>query len=141
MEDETKNLSGAMGTLNVNAATFVPNINAVEFVPSFLTRSQTAAENGQTNTSDFSPSKDTAEPIPENTAMSSETQSLLNPQPADSWEDEADKDAAADLKSDAIGHESDLNGVGSELKKKEGTEEGFTYAFDYNWFEKVIIQL
>ena len=25
--------------------------------------------------------------------MSSETQSLLNPQPADSWEDEADKDA------------------------------------------------
>ena len=59
MEDETKNLSGAMGTLNVNAATFVPNINAVEFVPSFLTRSQTAAENGQTNTSDFSPSKDT----------------------------------------------------------------------------------
>jgi len=73
--------------------------------------------------------------------MSSETQSLLNPQPADSWEDEADKDAAADLKSDAIGHESDLNGVGSELKKKEGTEEGFTYAFDYNWFEKVIIQL
>lgn len=60
MEDEAKKLSSAFGTLNVNAATFVPNINAVEFVPSFLTRSQTAGENGQTNSSDYSPSMDTA---------------------------------------------------------------------------------
>jgi len=122
MEDEAKNLSSAIASLNVNALSFIPNINAVEFVPSFGTRSETAGEDGQTNNTDSSPSMDTTESSPGNTCPVRETQSPLVSQPADSWEDEADKDA--DLKPNSI-HEQELNGVAcsAEPRKEEEAEE------------------
>ena len=43
-ENESLQLSGKLGALNVNAPTFVPNINAAAFVPSFLKPEQTACE-------------------------------------------------------------------------------------------------
>lgn len=44
MENESLQLSGKLGALNVNAPTFVPNINAAAFVPTFLQREQTDCE-------------------------------------------------------------------------------------------------
>lgn len=44
MENESLELSGKLGALNVNAPTFVPNINAAAFVPSFLKSETTASE-------------------------------------------------------------------------------------------------
>lgn len=109
MEDEAMQLSTGLGALNVNAAAFVPNINAVEFVPSFLPRSETAGENGQSTNSNCSPSMDTSD-------GNGSSRISENPlvQPADSWEDEAEQDA--DMKSEL---KDEINGVNSNTATEE----------------------
>ncbi|XP_046656219.1 eukaryotic peptide chain release factor GTP-binding subunit ERF3A-like isoform X1 [Daphnia pulicaria] len=109
MENESLQLSGL--NLNVNAPTFVPNINAAAFVPTFLARPEPTACEAQTLPP--KPAMDTAESSPTTDAPLSTSDASPNNPPVDSWEDEADKEHAEDLKVNKVS-EQEINGVGGE---------------------------
>ncbi|KAI9552992.1 hypothetical protein GHT06_020879 [Daphnia sinensis] len=117
MENESLKLSGL--NLNVNAPMFVPNINAAAFVPSFLRTEPTVCE---AQTLNQKPTMDTTESSPTTDSPIPTSDASPNNPPVDSWEEEADKEHAEDLKvNKVLGH--DINGDGGEGTVHDNDEE------------------
>lgn len=117
MENESLQLSGL--NLNVNAPMFVPNINAAAFVPSFLQKEPTVCE---AQTLNQKPTMDTTESSPTTDSPLLTSDASPNNPPVDSWEEEADKEHAEDLKVNKV-LGLDINGDGGEGTVHDNDEE------------------